>query len=120
MVQLEQESLTAFLEALKKLDAGFAGLPGFTPHPGDQNKLLDVLTATAERLHDNYPYFHPLYAGQMLKPPHPCPRLAYALALWINPNNHALDGGRAASAIDKESTPQTAFWFLPTTLLSHP
>ena len=39
----------------------------------------------------------------MLKPPHPVARLAYELALWINPNNHALDGGRASSAMEKEA-----------------
>jgi glutamate/tyrosine decarboxylase-like PLP-dependent enzyme len=38
----------------------------------------------------------------MLKPPHPVARIAYALSLWINPNNHALDGGRASSALEKE------------------
>ena len=118
-MQLEQESLTAFLEAVKKLDAGFAGLPGFTPHAADQNKLLEVLTATAERLHDNYPYFHPLYAGQMLKPPHPIARLAYALAMWINPNNHALDGGRATSAMEKEAVAEIAAMFGWKTFLGH-
>jgi tyrosine decarboxylase / aspartate 1-decarboxylase len=59
-------------------------------------------------LKDNYPYFHPLYAGQMLKPPHPVARLAYALALWLNPNNHALDGGRASSAMEKEAVADLA------------
>src|ERR1700740_2258381 len=110
-MQLEQESLAAFLEALRKPAAGFAALPGFTPHPADQSKLLEVLTAAAERLQDNYPYFHPLYAGQMLKPPHPVARLAYALALWINPNNHALDGGRATSAMEKETVAEIAAMF---------
>ena len=62
-----------------------------------------VLLEAAERLKDNFPYFHPLYAGQMLKPPHPMARMAYALAMWINPNNHALDGGRATSAMEKEA-----------------
>jgi tyrosine decarboxylase/aspartate 1-decarboxylase len=118
-MQLEQESLTAFLEAVKKLDAGFAGLAGFTPHAADQNKLLEVLTVTAERLHDNYPYFHPLYAGQMLKPPHPVARLAYALAMWINPNNHALDGGRATSAMEKEAVAEIAAMFGWKTFLGH-
>jgi tyrosine decarboxylase / aspartate 1-decarboxylase len=118
-VQLEQESLTAFLEALKKLDTGFAGLPEFTPYAADQDKLLEVLTATAERLQDNYPYFHPLYAGQMLKPPHPVARLAYALALWINPNNHALDGGRATSAMEKEAVAEIAFMFGWKNFLGH-
>lgn len=110
-MQLEQKSLIAFLEAVKKLDGGFAGLPEFSPAAYDENQLLDVLKATAERLHDNYPYFHPLYVGQMLKPPHPIARLAYALAMWINPNNHALDGGRATSAMEKEAVAEIASMF---------
>ena len=110
-MQLEQKSLDAFLEAVKKLDAGFAGLPAFdSKAPGDAG-IAEALSATAERLHDNYPYFHPLYAGQMLKPPHPVARLAYALAMWINPNNHALDGGRATSAMEKEAVVQIAGMF---------
>ncbi len=64
--------------------------------------MAKVLDEVAERMHDNYPYFHPQYAGQMLKPPHPVARIAYAMSLWINPNNHALDGGRASSAMEKE------------------
>jgi tyrosine decarboxylase/aspartate 1-decarboxylase len=111
LVQLEQKSLDAFLEAVEKLDAGFAGLPAFeSTAPGDAG-IAEALAATAERLHDNYPYFHPLYAGQMLKPPHPVARLAYALAMWINPNNHALDGGRATSAMEKEAVAQIAAMF---------
>src|SRR5712671_5588088 len=39
----------------------------------------------------------------MLKPPHEVARRAYELALHINPNNHALDGGRASSAMEKEA-----------------
>ncbi len=65
--------------------------------------IEEVLQEVAERLKDNYPYGHPLYAGQMLKPPHEVARRAYELALHINPNNHALDGGRASSAMEKES-----------------
>jgi tyrosine decarboxylase / aspartate 1-decarboxylase len=118
-LQLEQKSLTAFLEALKKLEAGFAALPEFFPTPYDENLLLDILQATAEHLHDNYPYFHPLYAGQMLKPPHPIARLAYALAMWINPNNHALDGGRATSAMEKEAVAEIAAMFGWKTFLGH-
>src|SRR5271169_5141275 len=74
-------------------------------------RIAEALAATAERLHDNYPYFHPLYAGQMLKPPHPLARLAYALAMNINRNNHALDGGRATSAMEKESVGEIAAMF---------
>ena len=47
----------------------------------------------------------------MLKPPHPVARLAYALAMWINPNNHALDGGRASSAMEKEAVAEIARMF---------
>ena len=62
-----------------------------------------MLREVAERLKDNYPYGDPLYAGQMLKPPHDIARRAYEMALPINPNNHALDGGRASSAMEKEA-----------------
>jgi tyrosine decarboxylase / aspartate 1-decarboxylase len=118
-VQLDQKSLAAFFEAAKKLDAGFAALPAHEPNMPGADRLADVLNATAERLHDNYPYFHPLYAGQMLKPPHPVARLAYALAMWINPNNHALDGGRATSAMEKETVAEVAAMFGWTNFLGH-
>jgi tyrosine decarboxylase/aspartate 1-decarboxylase len=111
LVALEQDSLDAFLEAVKKLDAGFAGLPAFESKVAGAAGIAEALAATAERLQDNYPYFHPLYAGQMLKPPHPVARLAYALAMRINPNNHALDGGRATSAMEKEAVAQIAGMF---------
>jgi tyrosine decarboxylase / aspartate 1-decarboxylase len=89
-------------KALERLKAGFADLPA-ADQKYDRAAVERVLNEVAERLRDNYPYFHPLYAGQMLKPPHPVARLAYELALWINPNNHALDGGRASSAMEKEA-----------------
>ncbi len=87
--------------ALERLDEGAAALPEFTPDL-DEDALARVLDDVATRMQDNYPYFHPQYAGQMLKPPHPVARLAYAMSLWVNPNNHALDGGRASSAMEKE------------------
>src|SRR5712671_606216 len=105
---LDQDGLPVFLEAIKKLDAGFSELPGYESGAPGIERLAEVLNATAERLQDNYPYFHPLYAGQMLKPPHPVARLAYALAMSINPNNHALDGGRATSAMEKEAVTDLA------------
>ncbi|MEB3197521.1 MAG: aminotransferase class V-fold PLP-dependent enzyme [Candidatus Sericytochromatia bacterium] len=62
----------------------------------------EALAALADRLTDNYPFHHPAYAGQMLKPPHPVAMLAYAMAMQINPNNHALDGGPATAALEEE------------------
>jgi len=107
-VVLEQDSLSLLLKAARKLDDGFAGLPASDDRAPGIERLAEALNATAERLKDNYPYFHPLYAGQMLKPPHPVARLAYALAMWINPNNHALDGGRATSSMEKEAVAEIA------------
>lgn len=77
----------------------------------DMAKMAAVLEETAVRLGDNYPYFEPLYAGQMLKPPHPIARAAYALAMNINPNNHARDGGRASSDMEVEAVGQIAGMF---------
>lgn len=116
---LDQKSLSALLEAVKKLDGGFAGLPAIEGEAPGIARIAEVLNATAERLQDNYPYFHPLYAGQMLKPPHPVARLAYTLAMWINPNNHALDGGRATSAMEKEAVAEIAAMFGWKSFLGH-
>jgi len=55
----------------------------------------------------------------MLKPPHPAARLAYMLSLWINPNNHALDGGRCSSAMEKEAVAEIARMFGWKTHLGH-
>src|SRR6202795_4352434 len=108
---LDKDSLKILLESFEKLEAGFAALPEFDARVPGANRVAETLAATAERLQDNFPYFHPLYAGQMLKPPHPVARLAYALAQWINPNNHALDGGRATSAMEKEAVAGIAEMF---------
>src|SRR6266581_4531095 len=116
---LDRESLGLFSEVARKLDNGFASLPAFQNQSPGMARLAEVLGATAERLQDNYPYFHPLYAGQMLKPPHAIARLAYALAMWINPNNHALDGGRATSAMEKEAVAEIAGMFGWKNFLGH-
>jgi glutamate/tyrosine decarboxylase-like PLP-dependent enzyme len=96
--------------ATELLEAEFAALPAFEPK-ADADAITEVLEAVAHRLADNYPYFHPLYAGQMLKPPHPLARAAYALAMSINPNNHARDGGRASSEMEIEAVDEIAGMF---------
>ena len=116
---LDQKGFGTLLEAAKRLDSGFAGLPNLEGETPGVDRLGEVLNATAERLKDNYPYFHPLYAGQMLKPPHPVARMAYALTMWINPNNHALDGGRATSAMEKEAVAEIAEMVGWTNFLGH-
>ncbi|HEY5644585.1 MAG TPA: aminotransferase class V-fold PLP-dependent enzyme [Pseudomonadales bacterium] len=98
---------SASVDACRTLGAGFAQLPEFET-PKLDGADLAVLDRVARRLRDNYPYHHPLYAGQMLKPPHPLAREAYHLAMQLNPNNHALDGGRASSAMEKEAVAELA------------
>jgi glutamate/tyrosine decarboxylase-like PLP-dependent enzyme len=106
--------------ATERLEAEFASLPEFEAVLGlDLEAMKRVLEATAHRLGDNYPYFHPLYAGQMLKPPHPVARAAYALAMTINPNNHARDGGRASSEMEIEAVRGIAGMFGWTEYLGH-
>ena len=129
---LDPASLPILARALAHLAAGFQELPAAagvtaagadaaaamaTPpgaatadtSPPDPAALERVLLEAAERLRDNYPYFHPLYAGQMLKPPHAVARLAYALALLDQPEQprarrrtrqlrHGEGGGRRAGA----------------------
>ena len=67
-----------------------------------------------------YPFFHPRFAGQMLKPPHPVALAAYAAAARINPNNHALDGGPPTAAMEKEAVSWLAEMLgFPETHLGH-
>ncbi len=96
--------------AQHQLDQGFADLPEVPAVPLGPEAAA-ILNEAAIRLHDNYPYAHPLYAGQMLKPPHPIARAAYALTMSVNPNNHALDGGRASSAMELETVAELAKMF---------
>ncbi|MEO6910106.1 MAG: aminotransferase class I/II-fold pyridoxal phosphate-dependent enzyme, partial [Edaphobacter sp.] len=42
---------------------------------------------------------------------HPLARAAYTLAMSVNPNNHALDGGRASSAMEIEAVAALATMF---------
>ena len=99
---------------------------GFGPNPGhpalepDPARLDAAWSEFAERMGGNYPFFHPRFAGQMLKPPHPVAAAAYAAAMLVNTNNHALDGGPATSAMEVEVVRQLADMFgLPADALGH-
>ncbi|MHB1211689.1 MAG: pyridoxal phosphate-dependent decarboxylase family protein [Candidatus Nanopelagicales bacterium] len=83
----------------------------FDQHPSlrvTDEDLGHAFARLAERLHDNYPFGHPRYVGQMLKPPHPAAVLGYVAAMLINPNNHALDGGPATARMEKEVVARVA------------
>ena len=115
---LEKDTIGILERALAKLEGGFKALPE-VEHGHDIKRIEEVMMQVAEIMQDNYPYFHPYYAGQMLKPPHPIARVAYMLALWINPNNHALDGGRASSHLEKEAVAEIARLFGWDSFLGH-
>jgi glutamate/tyrosine decarboxylase-like PLP-dependent enzyme len=95
----------------------------YQAHPAsdvDPERLAEAWAGYGERLQDNYPFFHPRYAGQMLKPPHPVAIGAYLAAMTINPNNHALDGGPATGAMEKELVGElAAMLHLPPAALGH-
>lgn len=77
---------------------------GFTETP----QIIRIVEKLQKRLEGNYPFHHPQYAGQMLKPPHPLAWISYALSMTINPNNHALDGGPPTSEMEKLAVSQLA------------
>jgi tyrosine decarboxylase / aspartate 1-decarboxylase len=104
------KDLQILQKALDQLREGFDSFPD-SLNEGNSGKIEETLLKVAKRMQDNYPYFQPNYAGQMMKPPHAIARLAYMLALYINPNNHALDGGRASSAMEKEAVARIAGMF---------
>jgi glutamate/tyrosine decarboxylase-like PLP-dependent enzyme len=86
----------------------------FTAHPSlavADDALAHAFDDLTARLRDNYPFFHPRYVGQMLKPPHPAAVLGYVTAMLINPNNHALDGGPATAAMEKDVVARLAAMF---------
>ena len=78
-----------------------------------------ALAELTERLRNTYPFPHPRYAGQMLKPPAAIAWAAYATAMLLNPNNHALDGGPATAAMEREAVGAIAQMFGVTTPLGH-
>ncbi len=117
-MRFEKHTIQILKNALEYLEHGFSHLPNI-PESYDISAINDVMQTIAHKMQDNYPYFHPYYAGQMLKPPHPIARAAYMLSLWINPNNHALDGGRASSQMEKEAVAEIAKLFQWQQYLGH-
>lgn len=90
------------MEALEEARALPEGGPN-RAQSDDWEAIEGVLGEVVERLKGELPYADACYAGQMLKPPATIARLAYQLAMTINPNNHALDGGLASSQMEKEA-----------------
>ncbi len=77
----------------------------------DEGIVAKVTAEFAERMKENYPFFHYRYAGQMLKPPHPVAAAAYQAVMRFNPNNHAMDGGPATAKMEIEAVADLARMF---------
>lgn len=107
--------LTAWLpRAVAANDLWMSQFGTFPQHPSlrvSDEALAGAFDRLTERLRDNYPFGHPRYLGQMLKPPHPAAVLGYVSAMLINPNNHALDGGPATAQMEKEVIARLADMF---------
>ena len=95
----------------------------YDPHPASAPpgaRLAAAWSEYARRMDANLPFFHPRYAGQMLKPPHPVAAAAYLAAMLVNPNNHALDASQATSPMEVEVIEDLAAMFgLPSPSLGH-
>lgn len=109
-------------EAVASNEAWSSGFGRLREHPSlkvDDARFAAAFATFSERLKDNYPFFHPRYAGQMLKPPHPAAVVGYLATMLINPNNHALDGGPATAEMEREAVQQLATMFGYDTHLGH-
>ncbi|HEX2132456.1 MAG TPA: aminotransferase class I/II-fold pyridoxal phosphate-dependent enzyme [Actinophytocola sp.] len=99
------------VEAVEAWQRTFAD---YAEHPAqrvDPERFRAAFTELTERLTGNYPYFHPDYAGQMLKPPHPVAVAGYLTTMLVNPNNHAMDGGPATATMEREAVAALATMF---------
>lgn len=95
----------------RQWEAGFAS---FERHPSleiSDETFANAFGEFTKRLEGNYPYFHPHYVGQMLKPPHPAATVGYLAAMLINPNNHSADGGPATTEMEIEAVDKLAEMF---------
>ena len=92
-------------EVLERMDAIKDSFGLFETHESqqvDRSAVESVMRELTARLDNNFPYFHPQYAAQMLKPPHPVAMAAYMATMMINPNNHSIDGSRATTEMERE------------------
>jgi glutamate/tyrosine decarboxylase-like PLP-dependent enzyme len=108
----QRAGLLATAEALVTAWEGRFG--AYEPHPAtipDPERLAQAWETFGARMDDHYPFFHPRYAGQMLKPPNPVAAAGYLAGMLINPNNHALDGGPGTSALEVEVVADLAQMF---------
>jgi glutamate/tyrosine decarboxylase-like PLP-dependent enzyme len=106
MVRVDRSGIEAALSLVDSWEARWGERP---PAPAvDPDRWAAAWEEFARRMDGNFPFFHPRFAGQMLKPPHPAAAAGYVAAMLVNPNNHALDGGPVTSEMEKEAVAELA------------
>ena len=114
-----RELIDQALQGVEAWEARWGEVPG-APAPTPGVDVAALLEDYAARLEATLPFFHPRYAGQMLKPPHPVAVAAYLAAMILNPNNHALDSSPATSPMEVEVMRSLGAMFgLPEQALGH-
>jgi glutamate/tyrosine decarboxylase-like PLP-dependent enzyme len=114
------EMAAQVISAIENLKSSYGE---FQVHPSQQvtsSRASEVLKELTDRLENNFPYFHPGYAAQMLKSPHPVAIAAYLATMMINPNNHSIDASPATTQMEREVLRQMANMFeYPEEFLGH-
>lgn len=110
MKQIEKDILLHFDDFMYLYEKSYSEFEQFDKVKLN-SKCFDIIGKLKKRLLKSYPFFHPFYAGQMLRPPHPIAAHSYLLAMMVNSNNHALDGGPETSLMEKEVIEKIASMF---------
>lgn len=106
-----EDLIPQVLSDVEKIKASYGQWELHESQKAEPEKVREVLTELTTRLDDIFPFFHPQYAGQMLKPPHPVAMAAYLATMILNPNNHSIDGGRATTLMEREVLAQLVEMF---------
>lgn len=106
MRRVIRSGIDAALELVQTWEDRWGDRPG--PPAVDPDRWAAAWDEFTQRMQGNFPFFHPRFAGQMLKPPHPAAAAGYLAAMLVNPNNHALDGGPVTSEMEKEAVAELA------------
>ena len=105
------EILPGVIDGVNAIKATYGDWDVHESMHADPKLVKQVLGELTGRLDNMFPFFHPQYAGQMLKPPHPVAVAAYTATMIFNPNNHSIDGGAATTFMEREVLDQLVEMF---------
>ncbi len=112
--------ITQVVSAIEELKGTYSGFDVHSSLKANPEDISSVLKELTDRLDNNFPYFHPSYAAQMLKAPHPVAVAAYLATMMLNPNNHSIDASPATTIMERDVLKQFAAMFeYPEEFLGH-